>query len=169
MISQMTPAGARSARRARRDGRADGGGAVDRRDAAADAVAGVDRDRERGTEWRPVLAHHHRQAELLALVLGERQADEPPAVRGHEVDVLRRDTLGGDAQVALVLPVLVVHQDDHAAGADVLQRLLDGNDSGSVTPLRHRSDDNRRVQWRPACRPGRSAAPFPVLSARFGA
>ena len=87
--------------------------------------------------------------ELVALLLGEREADEPAAVRGHEVDVLGRDALGGDAEVALVLAILVVHEDDHATGADFLQRLFDGDDRRSVTPVRHRDDDNRRPRWRP--------------------
>ena len=173
MISQMTPAGARSASRARStapsvcpartstppragaqredvarrddvrrrgvgaDGGPDGGGAVGGGDAAPDAVPRVDRHRERGAERGAVLAHHHGQPELLALVLGERQADEPAPVRGHEVDVLGGDALGGDAEIALVLAILVVHQDDHAAGADLLQRFLDGDDARPVTPVRH--------------------------------
>ena len=43
----------------------------------------------------------------------EREADEAAPVRGHEVDGLGRDLLGGDAEVALVLAVLVVDEDDH--------------------------------------------------------
>ena len=112
---------------------ADGRGAIGRRDAAADAVPRVDRDGERGAERRAVLAHHHGEAELVAAVLGERQADEPPPVRRHEVDVLGGDALGRDAEVALVLAILVVHEDDHAAGANLLQRLFDGDDAA---PLR---------------------------------
>jgi hypothetical protein len=93
---------------------ADRRGAVDRRDAVPDAVPRVDRDRERGAERRAVLADHHRQPELVAAVLGERQTDEPAPVGGHEVDVLGGDALGRDAEVALVLAILVVHEDHHA-------------------------------------------------------
>jgi hypothetical protein len=50
---------------------------------------------------------------------GERQADQPAPVHGHEVDRLGGRLLGGDDQVALVLAVLVIDQDDHAAGGDV--------------------------------------------------
>jgi len=110
------------------DGGADRRRAVDGRDAATDAEPGVDRDRERGAERRPVLRHHHREPELVAAALREREADQPAAVRRHEVDLLGGHPVGGDAEIALVLAVLVVHEDDHAAGADLLQRLLDRDD-----------------------------------------
>ena len=56
---------------------------------------------------------------------GDGEADEPPAVEGHEVDGLRGHELGRHGEVALVLAVLVVADDDHPAGLDLLQRLLD--------------------------------------------
>ena len=55
----------------------------------------------------------------------QRQADQPAAVRGHEVDRLGRDELRRHREVALVLAVLVVAHHDHAAGADLLDRLFD--------------------------------------------
>ena len=51
---------------------------------------------------------------------------EAAAVAGHEVDDLGRDLLRGDREVALVLAVLVVDDDDHLAGPDVLEGLGDG-------------------------------------------
>ena len=62
---------------------------------------------------------HHRQLEALDLLLGQREADEPAPVRRHEVDGVGRHELGGHRQVALVLAVLVVDEDDHLAGAHV--------------------------------------------------
>src|SRR5207249_2366913 len=111
--------------------------AVDRRDAAADALARVDRDREGGPEGGAVLAHHHREPELVASLRGERQTDEPAAVDRHEVDVLGGDALGGDAEVALVLAVLVVHEDDHAPGPQLGERLLDADDVRALPARRH--------------------------------
>ncbi len=75
---------------------------------------------------RGVVAHHRRQVELVAALLGERQADQPAAEAGHEIDRLRRHFLGGDRQVALVLAILVVHEDDHAPAPELLHRLFDG-------------------------------------------
>ena len=96
-----------------------------RRDARGDAVAGLDRDRERGLERRLVLGRHQVQAQRVAALGRQRQADQPAPLLGHEVDRLGRGELRREREVALVLAVLVVAHDDHAAGADVLQRRLD--------------------------------------------
>ena len=95
-------------------------------------VPGVDRHRERGAERGGVLGDHHRQAELAQLLLGHRQADQAAPFGGHEVDRLGRDLLRGHAEVALVLAVLVVHDDDHAAGLVLGDRLLDGRDGAAL-------------------------------------
>ena len=102
-----------------------------------DPAPRVDRYRERGAERRAVLAHHHRDAELVAPVLGERETDEPAPVRRHEVDVLGGDAVGGDAEVALVLAILVVHEDHHATGAEGVERFLDGHDGAALLPRSH--------------------------------
>ena len=44
-------------------------------------------------------------------------------MRGHEIDDFRRDLFGGDGEVAFVFAILVVDHDQHAAGADFLNRL----------------------------------------------
>ena len=100
--------------------RAVGGG-----DAGGHALAGLDRHRERGAERRLVVLGHLAQAELVAALLGQAEADQAARVRGHEVDRLGRRELGGDDEVALVLAVGVVDDDDELAVADVLDRLLD--------------------------------------------
>ena len=123
---RRAPAGrGRAALEAGVDRDLDRAGAVVRRDPGRDAFAGLDRDRERGAERRLVLVRHLAQAELVAALRREAEADQPAAVRGHEVDRLRRDELRGDREVALVLAVVVVDDDDEAARADLLDRLLD--------------------------------------------
>ena len=97
----------------------------------------VDRDGEGRPERRTVLAHHHREAELVAAVLGERETDQPAPVGGHEVDVLGGDPLGRDAEIALVLAILVVHEDDHAAGTEVFERFFDGYDGAALPAFGH--------------------------------
>ena len=114
--------------RGRIDGDLDRVGAVVRGDAGRDAFARLDRHREGGAERRLVLVGHLAQPELVAALLGQAEADEPACVRDHEVDGLGRRELGRDREVALVLAVLVVDDDDEAAGADVLDRLLDGGE-----------------------------------------
>jgi len=105
-------------------------GAVVRRDAGGDALGRLDGEREGGAVRRAVVAHHQRQAELAAARLGQRQADQAAAVLGHEVDRLGRDVFGGQHEVALVLAVFLVDQDDHAAVADVGDDVLDGGKCG---------------------------------------
>jgi hypothetical protein len=62
-----------------------------------DALARLDRDGERGLERRLVVLGHLAQAELVAALLGERQADQPARVGGHEVDRLGRRELRGES------------------------------------------------------------------------
>ena len=62
---------------------------------------------------------HQRDLELVEPLAGHRQADQPAAVRRHEVDRLGRHLLGGDRQVALVLAILVVDDDDHLAARGI--------------------------------------------------
>ena len=64
---------------------------------------------------RLVAPHHRLQAELVAALLGEGEADQPAAVGGHEVDGLGGGELRRHHQVALVLAVLVVEDHDHPA------------------------------------------------------
>ena len=53
---------------------------------------------------------------------GQREADQPAPVQGHEIDHLGRRELGRADEVALVLAVLVVGHDDDLAVAQVLDR-----------------------------------------------
>ncbi len=99
--------------------RLDGRRTVVRRDAGRRASFGLDRHREGGLEARCVLGHHHRDAQLLEPAADERHADETASVFGHEVDGFGRDHLGGHGEVAFVLAILVIHDDDHLSGADV--------------------------------------------------
>ena len=104
------------------DGGADGVGAVGGGDAGGDAFAGLDGLGKRGAEARGVLLRHGEEAQVVGAFLGEGEADEAAAIAGHEVDGFGRDVLGGQGEVALVLAVFVVDDDDHAAGADIGER-----------------------------------------------
>ena len=111
--------------RVRRDRDLDRVAAVGGRDAGRHALARLDRDREGGAERRLVVVGHRPQAELVGALLGQAEADQPARVRGHEVDRLGRRELRRDHEVALVLAVGVVDDDDECALADVLDRVLD--------------------------------------------
>ena len=98
------------------------------RDPGRDPLTSFDGDREGGSERRLVAVRHRLEPELVAPLLGQAQADEPAAVRGHEVDRLGRRELRRDGEVAFVLAVGGVDGDHELPGADVLDRLLDGRE-----------------------------------------
>ena len=107
---------------------ADGSRAVGGGDAGGDALGGFDRNRERGAEPAMHVAAHQRQRKLLAALLRQRQADKAAAEARHEVDVRGSSMRGGHQQVAFVLAVFVVHQDDHASPVDFVDDLGDRTD-----------------------------------------
>ena len=65
------------------------------------------------------MVHHQGQVERIDFIGGQRQADQPPAVGGHEIDVRGCDFFGGHAEIALIFTIFVVHEDDHLALADI--------------------------------------------------
>ena len=56
---------------------------------------------------------------LLEAFVGGRHADEAAAEAGHEIDRRRRDVFGGQDEIALVLTVGVIDDDDHASPAEI--------------------------------------------------
>ena len=103
--------------------RADGVRAVMGADTGGDALGGLDGHGEGGLKGRLVFAHHGGQAQAIHLVRNKAEADETPAMGGHEVDGLGGHHLGGHGEVAFVLTVLVIHQDDHLTVANILNGL----------------------------------------------
>ena len=97
-----------------------GGGPVRGGNPRGHPAAGLDGHREGGVEPRLVIPDHLGQLQALDNLRRQGQADEAPAVAGHEIDQLGRHPLRGHGEVAFVFPVFVVHQDDHLALADVL-------------------------------------------------
>ncbi|MGY4517196.1 hypothetical protein ACVWWW_002764 [Lysobacter sp. HA18] len=83
--------------------------------------------------------HHRRQAELSATLARQRHAHQPPRMRDHEVDVLRPHEFRGHDQVAFVLAILVVDDDDHSAGADFFQQFGNRREAHARSPVSRRS------------------------------
>ncbi|MNP64354.1 hypothetical protein D3C76_1598420 [compost metagenome] len=69
------------------------------------------------------------------MLVGQCQADQAPRFAGHEVDGLSVAALGGDQQVAFVLPILVVNQQHHLALAVVLEEFFDRVESHAARSL----------------------------------
>ena len=100
------------------------GGAVGRARSRGGSAPGVDGLAKRGAEGRGVSRRNRRQVQRVAALLRQRQANQPAPEFRHEVDGFRRHFLRRHRQVAFILAVFVVHQDDHASGANVFQRLF---------------------------------------------
>ena len=110
----------------------DGAGAVGGGDAGGDTLARFDRHGEGGLVARRVLLGHQRQPKLLDPLAGHGEADQAAAEARHEIDRFGCGALGRNDQIALVLPVLVVDQDEHAALAGLLKDFLDGREIGLI-------------------------------------
>ena len=112
--------------RGRIDRDLDGDGAIAGGNARrhAEARRRVDRDRERRLVRLGVVLGHLGQPQGLATLGHEREADQAPGVRRHEIDRLGGDLLRSADQVALVLAVLVVRDDDELPRPDVRDPLL---------------------------------------------
>jgi hypothetical protein len=81
-------------------------------------VAHVHRDREGGAERRIVERHHRVEPQALCVLGGERRAYDPRRIADHERHLLCRAQRGGDEQIALVLAVVVVGDDNELAAPE---------------------------------------------------
>jgi hypothetical protein len=79
-------------------------------------------------EGRLVVTDHHAQAELLNPLRGHRQANQSATELRHEIDGFGSGLFGRHAEVALVLAVFIIHQDDHAAAAGLFERFFDSDE-----------------------------------------
>jgi hypothetical protein len=95
-------------------------------DSGGDAFAGLDRRGEGGLVARLVLDGHQFQAQFIGAFGGHRQTDQPATIFGHEVNGLGTSLFGGDDEIALILPVFVIDQDEHAPITGVLNHILNG-------------------------------------------
>jgi hypothetical protein len=65
--------------------------------------------------------------ELFQTAPLHRYADDARALAHHEGDVLGGCLLGGNDEIAFVLALLVVNDDNHATVRDLLDRLFDAS------------------------------------------
>ncbi|MCY1173795.1 hypothetical protein D9M73_139700 [compost metagenome] len=117
-----------------RGGRLHGARTIGGGNTGGDAFGGLDRHGELGAEARAVARRHQRQLQRFATLAGHRHADQATGVLGHEVDVLGLAALGGHDQVAFVLAVFVIHEDDHLALADVFNQFFDAIERHKAPP-----------------------------------
>ena len=138
------------------------------RNAGGNALARLDRDGEGGFVAAAVVARHRLQPELVGALLGQRQADQSAAVARHEIDRVGSRHLRGDDEVALILAVVVVDEDEHAAVARLVDDRLGADqhvggaaldqffEPFSVSAVGFQSvapSLRKGLGWRPAARP----------------
>ena len=85
----------------------------------AETLVGIDADGERRAVLLSICLTLLREIELVRPLTGERQADPSACFPDHEVDQLGRDELRRANEVALVLAILVVRDDDQLACLDI--------------------------------------------------
>ena len=125
---------------------ADRRGAVLGGNAGGGAVAIVDRNGKGGAVDRVIVGDHRRQVQAARDLAGQRRADDAAGVAHDERHFLGRGMDRGDDQVALVLTVVVIGDDDDLAGGERLDRFADTG-LRHVDPLRgHRPA--RQSRWR---------------------
>ena len=69
----------------------------------------VDSDSERSAEHRRVVRHLHVQVKFLATLKRNRRTKHATCMLQHKVHLFRRDFLGGDNEVSLILTILIVY------------------------------------------------------------
>ncbi len=82
-----------------------------------EAVADIDRDGEGGAERRIVERHHRVEVQPPRLLGRQRRADDAGGVADDERHLLGRAQARGDEQIALVLAIVVVGDDDNSPRA----------------------------------------------------
>ena len=105
-----------------------GARAVRCRDAGGDAFGGLN-GRGKGRALLVAIARRHgRQLQALAVFAAERQADQAAPETRHEVDGVGADVVGCHQQIAFVLAVFFVNQNDDASGAQVSHDVFNRGD-----------------------------------------
>ena len=78
-----------------------------------------DRRGEGGPLFVTVARSHGRQLQVFAALAGKGEADQPPAIAGHEVDRVRSDMVCSQYQITFVFAILFVDKNHDAPGAHV--------------------------------------------------
>ena len=96
---------------------------------------------------RRILWAHQGQTQRIDPRGWHRQTDQAPAMGRHKVDGLRRAHLRRDHQIAFILAVLMVHQNEHAPVAGVLDDLLGRRDDIRIICLGHDGSARNLSLW----------------------
>ena len=109
----------------------DGARPISSGNARGHTIARFNGNGEGGLMPRAIGLRHQRQAQLIHARTRHGKADQPARITRHEIDRIRRRELRGDHQIALILAVFIIHQDEHAPAARFFQQFLGGRDEVS--------------------------------------
>ena len=104
---------------------------VSRRNARGHAIPRFDGNGEGGLMPRAIGLRHQRQAQLIHARTRHGKADQAARITRHEIDRIRGRELRGDHQIAFILTVFIIHQDEHAPTARFFQQFLGRRDEVS--------------------------------------
>ena len=90
-------------------------GPIRRRDARRNVFPGIDRHGEGCAERGGILNRLLREMEFFHSLGSQGKTDQPPGMTGHEVDSLGRDVLGRHNEIAFILAIFVIDEDDEFA------------------------------------------------------
>ena len=134
--------------------------AVPGADPRADAVAGVHRDRELRPHPVAVVRRHQGDLEPVEHLRRHRDADHPGAVPDGERHQLGGRLGGGEDDVALVLPLLVVDHHHRLPGCDVGDRAFDAVQMDAHTSASSSCGCSRREARNQTTNPQITRAPY---------
>jgi hypothetical protein len=94
-------------------------GPIRRRDSRRNVFPRIDRHGEGRAEGGGVLNRLLREMEFFDSLGSQGETDQPTGMFGHEVDGLGRHVLGGNDEIAFVLAIFVIDEDDEFPLLDV--------------------------------------------------
>ena len=115
------------------DGGLHGTGTVGCRDAGGDTFAGLNGDGEFGAKTAAIALHHQGQIQQLTSFAGHGHTDQTTAILGHKVNGFGSHILRRHHQVTFVLPVLIVHQDNHLPLTDIFDQFFNTIELHNIT------------------------------------
>ncbi len=107
------------------NGGADGGDAIGGGNPCGDPLRRLDGDGECGLIVAGVGLHHHGQFELAHPLIGQAEANDAGALADHQRHLFVGHGLRGENEVALVLPIFIVSNQNAATGTQGCQRRFD--------------------------------------------
>ena len=104
------------------------GRAIGRRNSGGHAAPRFDRDCERSAETRSVVGDWRRQMQFIATRFHQRQTNQATRMPHHEIDYFRCDFFRGANQIAFVLAIFVIDNDDHSSLTNVGSGVRNGSE-----------------------------------------